>query len=973
MINKISNRLRLVLNYRFDAPIHMLVSYITLLAVGLAISAILFLSFLNLRLLLYSLFVGTLYINALISVDVIITIILITSLMRPLSQSRKWRSTHSTSDNLKIEIRTPTYIQFLWVIVITTPLAALFVGSLPQAKQYLYLTYNGDPMSLVYLTLSLLFLFLCVGWHQTVPEKLRFAPGTTNDDEFGYSDAAVKDMDRIVSSDEHMLIANINGRLGEGKSSYLRMMIESRNQSELLYTFISLTETNETKSFSKLFAERWSDTITSRYPSIVSTAKHSVIDNILREAVSGLMKAAYVLMSIGRWPLMRTKVTAHGDNYGDEKFTNDTVASLFAYVPHFKERYWVIVIDEIERARFDEIYRVVETVERFRIESQWGLPLKLIFILCTDRIKFRERVKSPIGHPPESAELAHSFFEKEPKTIDMHIDLPPIAPDKKEAFIIKREREWLIDKYRINVDAIENPDTHEQGDLRLYWLSDMINASDFEKGRLDDKKAHDLMLHYLLGESPRFIKKVLEETERFLGIFTKAKRSQNQIRISDLIMLHYLKFKYPEALEFLYKIHAEVFPDFYSSENRGSTYSLMRYLLSRKAAEDMSFSKFFEMRIGREYPEPDVRAIEGIVAFLCYPVIQYVSSLTKEDSDVDYEEAGKPNYDRTLGLPENMWDALTVATSNLEDSSIYLRTQKDKIFVLEHNRLPTHLARNGTKLLNFARNMRRYYSEDVMVSRILASRIAKVLSTKRLIPRFPGSLSSETPYQNLLYVFTFHLANYISGDDTPQDYVDEAFALLKSVLTSSDTMLEGKMIIINSMFVYSRSNQMGSIDLDRARKAMEASHGSELAEIIREVMDHGLDIYLKERSIYDFEENYMYALYQMWSGQPTDHVGINKIRRAAINGLVTHKEVIGQYWENRFQTKDNFITNAELPIELEQLIAITVSAGLEARYRKYIDYWKNELGGKIEPISPAGERDGFTTLRMQLTKLDYLG
>ena len=56
-------------------------------------------------------------------------------------------------------------------------------------------------------------------------------------------------------------VAAIWGDPGTGKSSYLRMIIESFNPAEVLYTYVSLTEVNEEKGFSKLFADRWISTI----------------------------------------------------------------------------------------------------------------------------------------------------------------------------------------------------------------------------------------------------------------------------------------------------------------------------------------------------------------------------------------------------------------------------------------------------------------------------------------------------------------------------------------------------------------------------------------------------------------------------------------------------------------------------------------------------------------------------------------
>src|SRR5690606_38396037 len=102
-------------------------------------------------------------------------------------------------------------------------------------------------------------------------------------------------------------------------------------------------------------------------------------------------------------------------------------------------------------------------------------------------------------------------------------------------------------------------------------------------------------------------------------------------------------------------------------------------------------------------------------------------------------------------------------------------------------------------------------------------------------------------------------------------------------LSSDETLLEGKIIIINTLFVYSQQNRTGSFELDRARLALEKKYANQLKQLITHVMTTGLDTYLPKtgKSIYDYEENYMYATYQMWSGDADDTEGIKKIREVA--------------------------------------------------------------------------------------------
>ena len=374
---------------------------------------------------------------------------------------------------IKVTANKNTYLQFIWVGLVLAPLWVVFFGQRIFVTDFLKteagFTHISQPApaALIGISVCLLALYVVSGLWKKERVPLRFSPGSTDKDELGYIKVAEQDMESLINTDRHIVVAEINGRLGEGKSSYLRMMVGSRPQEEFLYTFISLTETNEAKSFSQLFAERWMDTLIERYPSASQAAKQSILENIFRESGNGLLKTIHSIIHNSRWPFRKTKIKYEGDNHPGLKFANTIVAPLFSYITEFHERYWIIVIDEIERSRFDEIYRTIETLERFRMESQWGLPIKLVFVLCIDRIRFKERV-AEIPPDNEAASLSYSFLEREPKTIDIYIDLPPVPPDKKQAYIITREKDWLINKYEINMETITDPDTH-QTSLDIYW------------------------------------------------------------------------------------------------------------------------------------------------------------------------------------------------------------------------------------------------------------------------------------------------------------------------------------------------------------------------------------------------------------------------------------------------------------------------------------------------------------------------
>lgn len=963
-----------------------LLFYMAALIVYTGIVAILALAIINIPIELSSV-ANSIMPYAVLSVELLVTGIGLLCLLRELEKHHAHNPKPSVRDFLRVNFIKNTYIQFVWLGLILSPFMIIAL----QHLHYINITsVNGVSIhaypflsQCLVLALLLATLYVAGGVQLNELERLRFSPGSTDKDELGYKHVAKQDMISIINTNKHVVVAVVNGRLGEGKSSYLRMMVGSRPPDEFLYTYISLTETNEVKSFSKLFAERWSETIAKRYPSASHSAKQSILDNIFRESSNGVFKTIRTVIHNSRWPLRRTRLHADGDTHLSQPYANEIIAPMFGYVPCFYEKYWVVVIDEVERSRFDEIYRVVETLERFRMEAQWGLPVKLIFVLCIDRIRFRQRAEEIRGDN-EAASLSHSFLEREPKTVDVHIDLPPVSPDKKQAYITRREKEWLIDKYQLNTDRLTNPDTNEKGYLKIYWSQSGISYSDVTSngGVLDDKKAHDWMMYYLMAESPRSITKILEQTDYFLSRFARSvgRRDPNQIRLSDLIMLNYLKFKHPVALRFLIKVHPLVFPDFHD-QGGGQMELFFRQLRNKTKTDKTTFEAFFRSHVDADTRDKitseEINEVEGIVAYICSPIMTYLDALDKEhsDSDLRYESDDKPKYDNTLAMPENLWDALTIATDQNYVRSDYFEAQDHAGYIHHNQKLPSDLYDNSEELVKFARDLRRYYPMDYVSSQYVADRLADMLIDETIIERHPGTLIRNSTYNDATYRFGFHVANYVARDEADGEMVERAFNLLKKVLTASTVMLETKIHIIHMFFVFSRSNNSeNAFDFDRARKKFEARYMGEIKKMVSDVIEHGLDKYLPETgdSIYDHEENYFYAMYQLWSGDPNDKKGIGKLRRVASYKLAEHPEVVEAYWQNRFRGNDSWVENAELYLDIEDLIKITKQAGLTEKFQDSITYWRRNMNQKKESLVAVALKEGFSTVRYQLAHFGYL-
>jgi hypothetical protein len=873
-----------------------------------------------------------------------------------------------------------SFVKYIWFSLIIAPIFVpvdhtiqKFFGIFSEAS---YLKAVADTSYWPYVALSFAFfvLYITVLMGQRSVRELQFSPGATLDDKFNYRPVANSDMRSLISLDQALTVCMINGRIGEGKSSYLRMMIDSRPQSEMLYTYISLTETNEAASFSKLFATRWAQTIQARYPTIINSSKNSILQNIFRDSGNQLLKVLSTFMEQQRWPLKQTKLKYTGENYSGKKYAGNELASLFGYIPEFFENYWVIVIDEIERSKFDEIYRVIETLERFRMEAQYGLPIKIIFVLCVDRQRMLERYSEPVAAIMESSSLTHSFMEKEPKSIDIYIELPPISPDLKEQFIINAEK-TLIGKYGIDDSELMHPDENIK-DYRQYWRGDLL---DVRKDLLDDKKANDFAIDVLMSESPRIIKKVFEEVDNWYQKFLKSEgqRDPNQIRISDIIILIFLKIKYPTSVQFLKNIHPQVFPNFYVVQG-GETESIMRAF--RTNDQDKTDLKELYLKFSRtNIPNDSFQLpslVENCLLFLCYPLIKHLETLNNKDSRNDYEYSTKQNYINTLSLPENLWDALTFATDSVSLSSTFITTTKKREYCLTNKKLPKDLQDNNYQLLAFAKDIRRYYPNDIITSEIITERLARLIVIRNEIAVEPAVMRRQTSRDDSANEFTFHLSNYLSNDSASSTQVHDAYHMIKKIIESKHCPIESKITIIDNLFVYSQTAQSNtSYELNKARARIEDIYAVELKHLIESFTANALATYdpinKQRKSIYDYEENYFYVIYQLWSGNPDDVIELEKIRRIASYKLANKPEIIDSYWNNKFKLNESMSENPSFPLDLNSLIDITKKAGLYDHYLEHISYWQNQPDHVLK-IPIAQKQRGFSTLIYQLRTLKYI-
>ena len=118
------------------------------------------------------------------------------------------------------------------------------------------------------------------------------------------------------------------------------------------------------------------------------------LENILRESSDkGAMFSVFAQLLVRlNFGLNKTKSACQDKNIEKERFVPESTAAMFNHIYEIKEKHWIINIDEIERAQLDEIYRTIEVIERFKNEGRFGLPVKIIFLLCVSGEDLQKRL-----------------------------------------------------------------------------------------------------------------------------------------------------------------------------------------------------------------------------------------------------------------------------------------------------------------------------------------------------------------------------------------------------------------------------------------------------------------------------------------------------------------------------------------------------------------------------------------------------
>lgn len=752
-----------------------------------------------------------------------------------------------------------------------------------------------------------------------------------DDDKFEFKISAKNVAEGILHLNSYVNVVGLYGGLGFGKSSYARMIIENldNRKREVLYTYISLTETNEAKDFSKLFSERWFNTLSKRYPKIDITSYLPFMDSILRESGNGIMSDLLKIISAFNRGLVKTKAYFFDEFYAKKKpiFTSDEVAKLFGNITEIEESLWIIMVDEIERAQFDEIYRLVEIVERFKNEGRSGLPTKLLFLFCISEPELSEYLEMYVASDPR-ARLLKTFFYEDPKSITHKIFLPPVESALKQKFVLDLLNK-VIDREGLDVPKEVNP--HAIGDPARSFM--------------DHKDAMEYMIALLREESPRVISRVATALDFFYGAFKNraGELQKNAIRFNDIVTLEYIKIRYPYLIDFFVKtVNVLV--------NQAERNNIDAYFLKKELEEKkIDLTGWIELVTKKKISEAEKPEILKMIGLVMY---YYFDFLNK-----DYDTKTKDKYFGTTSYPEIMWDYLSFMAEGIETNY-----RKNNRIYNKHKSNPEGVVSSldNKELLSYTRFLFDVPNAPIKLNLDLIQEISNRIITEK-IKLDPMSVE-DTTFDEAIYQLVFQVVALAEKDrdsDVPSENLGKAFEALRTILLSTKVSTGLKYIMLSSL----ADNERGSgssihFRLLGAFEKLIKHYNDEMRTLIKAVFKEAEKRYLTGNKIlYKHEENFFYTLYQGWGGSKDASDEIEKIRNAAKRGLKNNPQAIKLYWskypvgkglktlkdvfdENHFFSMSD--TNNPLYMPLETLIAITKQAKIDdPEIQEKMKFWES--------------------------------
>ena len=892
----------------------------------------------------------------------------------------------------------PSWVFYALMVTLFLPLTINFIHANSQ------LLFSGDfqrnlsaNTAIASIWFSVIWMIVIyLGWH-SLPKYtkakniLRFAPDSAGvkDDQFGMVSSVERSAQYILSTENYISVVGILGHLGSGKSSYARMIVEHMNETKnILYTYVSLTETNKATDLGLLFQERWSETLGQSYPKNALVKQLPVMQSILRDAGYGLMASISELFAKIDFPLSRTTAKVFDNRLGQVPTkTSQLVGKLFGGIPSISEDVFVIIFDEIERAHFEEIYRLVEVIERFRHEGRTGLPVQIVFLLCFANDDFEKTLKM---HPENlHTSLLEGFFFEDPKTFDSRLFVPPHDPEKKASYLLKKSGD-VLKRWSLKNQVGEN------GTLQV---NSPAKPEDFQE---KESEALANVLDLLMSEPPRVTNRIFNSVNSTYASYFADQPKKSAVippRLSDLLAMELIKMKYPKVINFF---DETVFVLRDSITGGGQSNAGWRtYFLHEKLKEDKEITNIFDWIkkvTSEEIPHKDRGKMLRLIALVYHFGLEWIDPNRSFDDLIIGDKVLKYESAKSLSSPFEMTNYLMLSDSQDQSEFRQIREVFEK-----HSKGTINLeGLRGSLLLQYAR-----FLYDLSERRpIPVEQHKQVL--EELVQRVVNNKYANMPYSfmdshrtDAIYRVMFTSLRLVEVTQQKSKNREEIQSFvwdkLKQIFLSNAVGSDQKLQMFDS-FVNTEKGSGSNIHrrLTRAFGDIRNSRSKEVNGVIQHVFDEVDKRYLMDQEdIYEKEENSVFVLFQNWSTLENEKE-IDLIRAEVKKHLVNHPEALWRYhWQN-FPDLDQgysiddaftlsslaFSTNLSgmgLYIPMKDLVEITNKAKIKDEkikkdIKEKMEIWASEEALNNERLQEKINTFKFQdeTLRSILTKSGYL-
>lgn len=778
-------------------------------------------------------------------------------------------------------------------------------------------------------------------------------------DKYGFSKTAESIAGMINSLAGPVSVIKLRGDLGTGKSTMVSFIENKLNHESTLITHISLTETNEEADLSKLFTERWFDTLASRYLMIsqkINQVGLNSLKSILRDSGNGIIGSIVSALEVFDFPLLPTKGT-------NKEFISTENAKLFNYIPEIREDLWLIVIDEIERAPYREILRLIEIVERFKIKVEGGLPIKICFLMVVADEELRYRLNEQYeGH---DGDIINTFFFKDPKNITHQLWLPPKNyTNSSKHFLDKATK--LANEFKLELGLSDE----EKKSISMYYSyipsRDAIDTIQFEPSH---KEAMSFINYIMLSETPRVINRTIEQCKIFLNAYvTQYEKehgydlSRSRIpRYADLLILSYAAIRYSWLIDFFNKTIDDLQP------KDNVDYSYLKWSSLRREKGNDKLKKIIKEVTGHEILDSELKFLSGVFKFAanCY------TELVGRNDDKHNNDALLLSTSYALNLNEFLSSVVGGLSTNTEIKSFE---------TLElHKRGQFNLSMSNVDLLNYSRFLNKLNLDKEM--ELLSLEVAEEIVKRTQNDEFNHIESNDAFYISepdvAAYQFVFLLTKLLAyKSKIDEEIKNKCLDLFISILSDSKVQTHLKYLILSSFVNSERGSGGIHAEMLEAFEVLKSNNESKIEKIIKSVYSEFRNRYIElKQDIYVKEDNPYHVMYQSWSGDIKDEVGIEELRGIATRYLYKHPEVIRKLWE-KYPSRKNFEDLREYELDriaddvyltLDDLIKSTEASEVNDEFSDQINFWKNkrnDLESKFALKAPTERHD--TTLRMVL-------